>query len=116
VPLDLDKLERWAHVNLMKLSKAKCDILHLGQGNHQHQCRLSDERIKSSPLEKDLGIFIYEKLDTGCLHAKQANRILQSYGCPVPGSVPGSSWMWLWAARSNQRCPSTSGGLELDDL
>jgi len=29
---DLDKLERWACVNVMRLSKAKCKVLHMSQG------------------------------------------------------------------------------------
>jgi len=33
----------WARVNSMKFKKAKGEVLHLGQGNHQHQFRLGDE-------------------------------------------------------------------------
>ena len=43
---DLDRLERWAHVNLMKFSKAKCKVLHLNQGNSNHRYRLDESSTK----------------------------------------------------------------------
>jgi len=51
---DLDKLEKQAHVNLMRFNKAKCKVLHLGRGNSCYQYRLRDEGIEQ-PCPEGLG-------------------------------------------------------------
>jgi len=65
----------------MKLNKAKCKALHMGQDNPKHKYRLGGEWIECSTEEKDLGMLVDEKLNMTrqwALTVQKANRIL---GC-----------------------------------
>lgn len=39
---NLDRLERWAHVNLLKFNKVKCRALHRGRDKPKLKYRLRD--------------------------------------------------------------------------
>ncbi|GAB0204013.1 cAMP-dependent protein kinase inhibitor alpha [Grus japonensis] len=75
---DLDRLEKWAHVNFMRFHKVKYKALYLGWGNPQYHYRLGDEWMQ--PCREGLeDILMNEKLDMSqqcVLVAQKGNHIL----------------------------------------
>jgi len=57
---DLNRLERWTCANLMKISKVRCKVLHMGWGYRKYKYRMGREWIEKSPEEKDLGMLVDE--------------------------------------------------------
>jgi len=65
----------------MKFNKAKCKVLHMGQGNPKHKHRLGGKWIKSNPEEKDLWVLVDKKLNTTrqCVLTAQKDNCILGY-------------------------------------
>ncbi|RMC03303.1 hypothetical protein DUI87_20498 [Hirundo rustica rustica] len=75
---DPNKLERWAIINHMKFNKGKCWNLHFRRANPGCVYRLRNETLKSSALERDLGVLLDGKLNM----SQQCPDSQESRPCP----------------------------------
>ncbi|KAJ7395785.1 rna-directed dna polymerase from mobile element jockey-like [Pitangus sulphuratus] len=55
---DLDRPDQWAEAKSMRLSKAKCQVLHLGHNNPMQHYRPGEEWLPSGQVEKELGVLV----------------------------------------------------------
>jgi len=107
---DLDKLQKWACINLMRFNKAKCKVLHLGRGNPSYQHRLWNVGIESSPDKKEMQVLVEDNLDMrrqcvhhilGCIKRTMASRsrevILPLYSALIRPHL--ESCIHLWSAQ-----------------
>jgi len=74
----------------MRFHKATCKVLRMDWGKPWYQHWLGDERIESSPVEKDLGVLVDEKLDISQLCVLAAQKTNHILGC-IPSSVASRS-------------------------
>jgi len=110
---DLDKLERWAHMDLMRYNKNKCKMLHFSWGNPKNMYKMREELFESSPVEKDLGGLADEKLNSilGSIKRGVASRVFVS----LYSALIGTHWEYciqLWDPPAQESCGVYGAGSE----
>ncbi|GAB0176301.1 mitochondrial enolase superfamily member 1 [Grus japonensis] len=77
---DLNRLEKEANRNVLKFSKGKCEVLHMGRSIPTYQYMLGADQLESGLAAKDMVVLVNTKLTVSqqcALVAKAAN----SLGC-----------------------------------
>ena len=83
----MDRLDEWAHRNLMRLNKVECKVLHLEQDNPRYVYRLEEKLSESNPAEKDLEAPVDKKLDISQQHTLAVWKTNCILGCTKGGVV-----------------------------
>jgi len=72
-----------------EIKKSKCWILHLGWSNTRHKYKLREERLGSSPAERDLGVLVNSNVNMSWQHALAAQK-----ANPILGYIKHSTTRW----------------------
>ena len=59
---DLEKIEQWAKKWQLTFNESKCKVMHLGKNNPAFNYNMGETELEESNIEKDLGVFIDNKL------------------------------------------------------
>lgn len=83
---DLSELEGWMISSHTKFKKCKCQTLHLWRGNPSYLYRLTDEKLESSPKERNVGVLVSDNLNQSsnvlCSPKNQScSEVHQAQGC-----------------------------------
>ena len=59
---DINSLVQWPDTWQLRCNADKCNVLHIGYNNNQYTYDMAGVELQSTPCEKDLGIYIDNKL------------------------------------------------------
>lgn len=84
---DLSELEGWMISSHTKFKKCKCQTLHLWRGNPSYLYRLTDEKLESSPKERNVGVLVGDNLNqsSNVLCPHQPKEPILLWGASGPG-------------------------------
>ena len=90
---DLDRPESWAITNHMKFNK--CHILHLRRRNPGFTYKPGEERLESSPAERDLVVWVGGKESAVCPGSQKSQPCLGVHQVRHSQPVEGGDWPTL---------------------
>ena len=92
---DLDKLQDWSSMWLLKFNESKCKVVNFGTNNPKYGYRLGGVELAHSEQEKDLGVIITSDLKPSAQVAKAAaaansmlGRIRKTFTCLNAETLP----------------------------